>query len=140
VVLCDLQNVDELHKARAINIFAAIKMNIVYMDSKEHDIHACYMSHLPHAISFSLANTVMSHEDPRSIVALAAGGFKDMSRVAKSSPNMWSDIFRQNRQNLLDSIDIFENQMQHVRKLVEDEDYEKLKEWMYKANSLHDIL
>ena len=72
-------------------------MRIVFMDSKEHDVHACYMSHLPHAISYSLANTVMGHEDPKSIIALAAGGFKDMSRIAKSSPDMWTDIFRQNR-------------------------------------------
>ena len=140
VVLCDLEKIDEFHKTRAINIFAGIKMNIIYMNSKEHDIHACYMSHLPHAISFSLANTVMSHEDPKSIIALAAGGFKDMSRVAKSSPNMWSDIFRQNRQNLLDSITLFQGQMQNVKNLVEDENYDELKLWMSKANTLHDIL
>ena len=98
------------------------------------------MSHLPHAISFSLANTVMNHEDPKSIIALAAGGFKDMSRIAKSSPDMWTDIFRQNKDNLLDSIDLFDQQMAKVRKMVEEEKYEELKEWMYKANSLHEIL
>lgn len=140
IVLCDLQHVDELHKNRVINIFETIGMKIVYMDSSNHDVHACFMSHLPHAISFSLATTVMSHEDPNSIVALAAGGFKDMSRVAKSSPHMWSDIFRQNRKNLLHSIDLFQSQMDYAKKLIEDEDYEKLASWMQKANTLHDIL
>jgi prephenate dehydrogenase len=140
IVLCDLEHVQDLHKNRVINIFNTIGMKIVYMDSSNHDVHACFMSHLPHAISFSLATTVMSHEDPNSIIALAAGGFKDMSRVAKSSPQMWSDIFRQNRSNLLHSIDLFQSQMNYAKKLIEDEDYEKLALWMKKANTLHDIL
>jgi len=140
VVLCDLEENDELHKNRAIKIFQDIGMRLVFMKASDHDIHACYMSHLPHAISYSLANTVMNHEDPRSIIALAAGGFKDMSRIAKSSPNMWIDIFKQNRENLLDSIDLFEVHMKKVRQMVENEDYEELNKWMKKANSLHEIL
>ncbi len=140
VVLCDLEDNDDLHKNRAFEIFQAIGMRIVVMNSKQHDIHACYMSHLPHILSFSLANTVMGHEDPKSIIALAAGGFKDMSRIAKSSPRMWGDIFKQNRKNLLDSIDLFESQLQNARKMVEEENYEDLQEWMEKANTLHEIL
>ena len=140
VVLCDLEDNDDLHKNRAFEIFQAIGMRIVVMNSKQHDIHACYMSHLPHILSFSLANTVMGHEDPKSIIALAAGGFKDMSRIAKSSPRMWSDIFKQNRKNLLDSIDLFEEHIKNARKMVEEENYEALEEWMKKANSLHEIL
>jgi prephenate dehydrogenase len=115
-------------------------MRLVFMDSHNHDVHACYMSHLPHAISYSLANTVMNHEDPKSIIALAAGGFTDMSRIAKSSPNMWTDIFKQNRENLLDSIDLFEEHMKKVRSMVENEEYEELEQWMKKANTLHEIL
>ena len=140
VVLCNLEENDELHKEKVIRIFQEIGMRIIYMDAHEHDIHACYMSHLPHAISYSLANTVMNHEDPKSIIGLAAGGFTDMSRVAKSSPDMWTDIFRQNRKNLLNSIDLFEKNMQELRSMVENEDYDKLKVWMKKANSLHEIL
>ncbi|QKF82031.1 prephenate dehydrogenase [Halarcobacter ebronensis] len=140
VVLCNLEDNDNLHVNRAFRLFQEIGMRIVVMDANEHDIHACYMSHLPHAISFSLANTVMNHEDPKSILALAAGGFKDMSRVAKSSPNMWTDIFKQNRKNLLKAIDQFESHMKEVREMVQNEDYEDLKMWMAKANSLHEIL
>jgi len=140
VVLCNLEKNGNMHVNKAFRIFQGIGMRIVVMDSDEHDIHACFMSHLPHAISFSLANTVMGHEDPKSIIALAAGGFKDMSRVAKSSPRMWSDIFKQNRNNLLSSIDLFEEHMKKVRKMVEDENYEELENWMAKANTLHEIL
>ena len=140
VVLCDLEDNTEVHINRAYEIFQAIGMRIVVMNSSRHDIHACYMSHLPHLISFSLANTVMSHEDPNSIIALAAGGFKDMSRIAKSSPIMWSDIFKQNKKNLLDSMDLFEKHLKDARKLIEDENYDELQNWMKKANTLHEIL
>ena len=140
VVLCDLEDNTEVHINRAYEIFQAIGMRIVVMNSSRHDIHACYMSHLPHLISFSLANTVMGHEDPKSIIALAAGGFKDMNRIAKSSPIMWSDIFKQNKKNLLDSMDLFEKHLKDARKLIEDENYDELQNWMKKANTLHEIL
>ena len=140
VVLCNLEDNENHHVSKALSLFQEIGMRIVKMDAKEHDVHACYMSHLPHAISFSLANTVMSHEDPKSIIALAAGGFKDMSRVAKSSPSMWTDIFKQNKENLLDSMDLFQNHMNIVRELIENEKYDELDKWMGKANSLHEIL
>lgn len=140
VVLCNLEKNGNMHVNKAFRIFQNIGMRIVVMDADEHDVHACFMSHLPHAISYSLANTVMGHEDPKSIIALAAGGFKDMSRIAKSSPRMWSDIFKQNRKNLLKSIDLFEEHMKNVRKMIEDENYEELEEWMSKANTLHEIL
>ena len=61
---------------------------------------------------------VMNHESPKDIISLAAGGFKDMSRIAKSSPNMWSDIFRQNRKNLLESLDIYEKQITDIKQML----------------------
>ena len=140
VVLCDLEDNENMHVNKAFKIFQEIGMRIVVMNSHEHDVNACYISHLPHLISFSLANTVMSHQNPKEIIALAAGGFKDMSRIAKSSPRMWGDIFKQNRQNMLESIKSFEDQMNEAKKMIEDERYEELEDWMKKANSLHEIL
>ena len=140
VVLCDLEDNANIHVNKAFKIFQEIGMRIVVMNSHEHDVNACYISHLPHLISFGLANTVMSHQNPKEIIALAAGGFKDMSRIAKSSPRMWGDIFKQNRQNMLESIKSFEDQMNEAKKMIEDERYEELEDWMKKANSLHEIL
>lgn len=140
VVLCDLEDNANMHVNKAFKIFQEIGMRIVVMNSHEHDVNACYISHLPHLISFGLANTVMSHQNPKEIIALAAGGFKDMSRIAKSSPRMWGDIFKQNRQNMLESIKSFEDQMNEAKKMIEEERYEDLENWMKKANSLHEIL
>lgn len=140
VVLCELERNSELHKSRAIEIFQALNMQIVYMNAKEHDLHAAYISHLPHAISYALANSVLKQEDPKTVLALAAGGFRDMSRIAKSSPNMWSDIFKQNSTNLLHAIESFEFELSEVKKMIKDENTEALKEWMKSATTLHKIL
>ncbi len=140
VVLCDLEDNSNKHVNKAFRIFQDIGMRIVVMDSHEHDINACFISHLPHLISFSLANTVMSNQNPKEIISLAAGGFKDMSRIAKSSPRMWGDIFKQNRENMLNSIKSFEEQMNIAKKMIEEERYEELENWMIKANTLHEIL
>ncbi|HIP02513.1 MAG TPA: prephenate dehydrogenase [Campylobacterales bacterium] len=140
VVLCDIEKNSPLHKQRAIDIFNALKMKIVYMNAKAHDLHAAYISHLPHAISYALANSVLKQEDPKSILALAAGGFRDMSRIAKSSPNMWSDIFQQNSTNLLHAIEGFERELTTVKKMIKEEDDEGLKKWMRSATTLHKIL
>ena len=140
VVLCDTKNSGDFHKDRATQIFSHIGMKIVFMDPIEHDRHASFISHLPHAISYALANSVIGQEDPKSILLLAAGGFKDMSRLAKSSPTMWSDIFKQNRENLLTSIELFEKELKKCKKMVEENDYEKLEQWMGDATTLHKIL
>ncbi len=140
VVLCDTQRNSSFHKNRVEELYKKLGMKIFYMGASEHDKHAAFISHLPHAISYSLANTVMSQEDPISILALAGGGFRDMSRVAKSSPVMWRDVFKQNRKNLLNSIDLFEKEMKKVRELIELENWEALEIWMQKATTLHKII
>ncbi len=140
VVLCDLEKSGVYQQNVAKKIFADIGMNIVCMDAKEHDRHAAFISHMPHAISYALANSVMAQEDSKSIIALAGGGFKDMSRIAKSSPNMWEDIFRQNKANVLEAIHSFQSELKKCQKMVENEEWETLNDWMREANTLHDIL
>ena len=140
VVLCDIQDSGEKQKKLAIEIFTKMKMHIVYMDSISHDLHTAYISHLPHAISFALANSVLKQEDPKSILTLAGGGFKDMSRIAKSSPIMWSDIFKQNRKNLLKTLKTFQDELDTMKILIEKGEWDELKKWMSKANSLHNII
>ncbi|NKQ40518.1 MAG: prephenate dehydrogenase [Sulfurovum sp.] len=140
VVLCDLKDSGEKQQNMAKNFFAKIGMKIFYMEAKEHDKHAAYISHMPHALSYALANSVMKQENPKAIIALAGGGFKDMSRIAKSSPNMWRDVFHQNKEYLLDGIECFSEELDMCKKFVEEESWEELHQWMTKANDLHKIL
>ncbi len=140
VVLCDMEASGDSHKNRIIQLFSHIGMKIVFMNSHEHDIHASFISHLPHALSYALAKSVMGQEDPKSILLLAGGGFKDMSRIAKSSPLMWSDIFKQNRDNLIKSIDLFENELLKCKQMIKEGNWEDLEKWMGEATTLHKIL
>ena len=140
VVLCDLEKSGAHQEKVAKALFTDIGMNIVCMDAKEHDRHAAFISHMPHALSYSLANSVMKQEASKSIIALAGGGFKDMSRIAKSSPNMWEDIFRQNKSNVLEAINAFQSELKKCQRMVENEEWEALNHWMEDANTLHDIL
>ena len=140
MVFCDIEESGEHQRKLAKKIFTDLGMKIFYMGAEEHDRHAAFISHMPHALSYSLANAVMKQENPKAIIALAGGGFRDMSRIAKSSPNMWTDIFRQNRDNLLLAIRCFKGELEHCEKLVENEEWEALYAWMQRANKLHDIL
>jgi len=140
MVICDIEKSGEYQKGVAVSLFREIHSKIVFMNAKEHDRHAAFISHMPHAVSYAIAQSVMKQEHPKSIIALAGGGFKSMSRIAKSSPTMWEDIFRQNRENLLESIDAFNQEMMLCRELIENEKWEELHHWMSEANSLHDIL
>jgi len=115
-------------------------MEIVYMDAAEHDKHAAYISHMPHALSFALANSIISQEDPNAIVALAGGGFRDMSRIAKSSPQMWEDVFRQNSEHLCDTIDLLSDELKLCKSYIKEKKWDELNQWMQNANKLHDIL
>jgi len=140
VVLCDMENSGEHQQEIAVRIFSGLHMQLYYMQAHEHDRHAAFISHMPHAISYSIANTVLAQEDKYSILALAAGGFRSMSRLAKSSPAMWEDIFRQNRENLLDAIDLFEKELYRLKKSIKEEDWESVHKRMESGKKLHDIL
>ncbi|CAA6819262.1 MAG: Prephenate and/or arogenate dehydrogenase (unknown specificity) (EC (EC [uncultured Sulfurovum sp.] len=140
VVLCDIELSGKHQQDVAIQLFTDIGMQLVYMGAKEHDRHAAFISHMPHALSYALANSVMKQEDNESILTLAGGGFKDMSRIAKSSPKMWEDIFRQNKTNVLKSIHTLQSELKRCEKMIENEEWTELNMWMDEANTLHDIL
>jgi prephenate dehydrogenase len=140
VVLCDLEDSGAHQREVARKIFKALEMKKYFMKSNEHDRHAAFISHMPHAISYSLANTVMKQEKRDNILALAAGGFRSMSRLAKSSPYMWEDIFRQNKENLLEAITLFENELSELKKDIQNDEWQKVHQLMADGNKLHDIL
>ena len=139
VVLCDLEQSGKFQQDIAKKIFKALNMKQYYMSAKEHDRHAAFISHMPHAISYSLANTVMNQENKNDILALAAGGFRSMSRLAKSSPYMWEDIFRQNKTNLLEAIELFEKELSKLKEDIKNDEWSDVHKNIEAGSKLHDI-
>ncbi len=140
VVLCDLEESGTHQQETAVRIFSGIHMRLSYMHAHEHDRHAAFISHMPHVVSFSLANSVLAQEDRYNILAMAAGGFRSMSRLAKSSPHMWEDIFKQNKGNLLDAIEVFQTELEQFKKEIKNDEWEKVGDKMRTGNKLHEIL
>ncbi|AGZ82304.1 prephenate dehydrogenase [Campylobacter fetus] len=140
VVVCDDKNAGENHVKRAVEILSHAGMKIVFMDSKSHDHHVGIISHLPHIISYSLVSSTLKEEDKRNILLLAGGSFSGMARIAKSSPQMWLDIFKQNRLNVLNAINSFKNELEICENMIANEQWDELKAWMQTARGLRDIL
>jgi prephenate dehydrogenase len=140
MVVCNIEDSGKEQVKRAFDIFNFLEMKIKIMDASEHDRHAAFISHMPHIVSFSIANAVLKQEDKEHIVTLAAGGFRDMSRLAKSNPHMWRDIFKENKKNLLDSIEAFKSELKKAKDLIENEKWDELYEWMKTGNELHKIM
>lgn len=139
-VLCDSEVAADTHQKRAVEIFSHLGMKITFMDSISHDHHAAIISHLPHAISFALANYVMKEEDKKNIVHLGGSSFKGMSRIAKSSPAMWESIFKQNKNNIISSIEHFQKELEYCKKMIAADDLNSLDKWMKAANELRGVL
>jgi len=92
---------------KKIEIFwQSLGTKVVLMSAKAHDAMVSKISHLPHLLAYALCNTVSKKE-----LAIAGSGFRDTTRIAKSSPAMWEEIFIQNKKSLLKAIRLFEQNL-----------------------------
>ncbi len=139
LVICDFEDSGKRQQKLSVSLFNELNMRIHYMSASEHDRHAAFISHMPHVISYSIANTVLSQEKKEDILTLAAGGFRSMSRLAKSSPNMWEDIFRQNSNNIIEAVELFEDELKELKESIKRGDYKYLNKKMQNANRLQEI-
>ncbi len=85
----------------------------------DHDRVFAAVSHLPHLLSFALVNEIASRDDSAELLDFAAGGFRDFTRIAASSPEMWRDIVLQNRDALLAELDRYGARLAVFRELIE---------------------
>jgi len=101
--------------------------NVVSMPAAEHDKLLGAVSHLPHLAAFALVNAVNKQKtDEFDPLSFAAGGFKDFTRIASSSPEMWRDITLANRDALKQQIDILMDELQNIRVALQASDKESL--------------
>lgn len=118
-----------------------LEMHLIDMNAQDHDIHTAYISHISHITSYALANTVLEKErEEDTIFQLASSGFSSTVRLAKSHPEMWVPIFRQNKENVLDVLNEHISQLRKFKSALEKENYEYLEELIRNANKIRGIL
>jgi len=141
MILCETEKTNSTLLSVAIEMFKSLGMNIKTMDAIEHDKHIAYVSHLSHISSFMLGKTVMDKEDDdQTIYDMAGSGFESTVRLAKSSPEMWSSIFIENKKNIIESLDEYILNINNFKKLIESSDQENLNTEMKKINGIKEIL
>ena len=140
-IICDPQD-SSCDAVKLIeDLYTVLNMRTIEMSAENHDVHTAYVSHISHITSFALALTVLDKEkDEKHIFDLASGGFSSTVRLAKSSPDMWTPILSQNRDNILHVMDTYIEKMNAFRHAIADGDEEKVRDLIEDANRIRRII
>ncbi len=140
-IICEVEKTTFKLQEKALELFTAMGMRIRYMDPKSHDKHIAYVSHLSHISAFMLWKTVINKEkDEQDIFDMAGSGFESTVRLAKSSPAMWTPIFKQNRKQVVKTLDEYISNLSKFKELLEKEDYDAIYNEMQSVNKIKEIL
>lgn len=108
---------------------------IHYLSAEEHDAVFAAVSHLPHLLAYALVGDIASRENADRLFQYAASGFRDFTRIAGSSPEMWRDISLANRQALLAELDAYTAQLASLRTMLLSADGAALEQVYARAQS-----
>ncbi|EIM76379.1 prephenate dehydrogenase [Nitritalea halalkaliphila LW7] len=140
-IVCEMERTDLHLKEKAYALLESLNMKLRFMDPEEHDRHLAFVSHLSHATSFMLGETVLQKmEDDRHIFDMAGSGFASTVRLAKSSPAMWTPIFLENRSHMLDALDRYIANLQELRGTLDRGDSAALHARLKAINRIQTIL
>jgi len=140
-IICDMARSNQKALEAITNLYMALNMRLIFMNSKEHDLHTAYVSHISHLTSFALALTVLDKEkNDRNILNLASGGFDSTVRLAASSAEMWVPVFDQNRDHVIEVIDTYIAKMNLFKSYISEGENEKVGELIHAANQIQTTL
>ncbi|TDU43887.1 prephenate dehydrogenase [Gelidibacter sediminis] len=140
-IICEVEKTAFKLQEKALQLFVDLGMRIRYMNPEAHDKHIAYVSHLSHISAFMLGKTVIDKEkNERDIFDMAGSGFASTVRLAKSSPEMWTPIFKQNKANVLETLDEYISNLTKFRALMHDDDFEAIYSEMKNTNHIKEIL
>ncbi|MCM3163093.1 prephenate dehydrogenase [Metabacillus litoralis] len=123
------------------SVLEGTKANFIEMTPNEHDEVTGVISHFPHIVAASLVYQAKNHEEQFPLVKrLAAGGFRDITRIASSSPSMWRDILLHNKEPLLHLFDEWISEMERVKEFVANEEADNLFSYFQYAKKYRDGL
>jgi prephenate dehydrogenase len=140
-IVCEVEKTTFKLQEKALKLFTDIGMRIRYMNPEAHDKHIAYVSHLSHISAFMLGKTVIEKEkNERDIFDMAGSGFASTVRLAKSSPEMWTPIFKQNKTNVIETLDEYITNLTQFKELMKSDDFEAIYTEMKNTNHIKDIL
>jgi len=140
-IICEVEDTAFKLQEKALKLFNDIGMRIRYMKPKAHDKHIAYVSHLSHISSFMLGKTVIEKEkNERDIFDMAGSGFESTVRLAKSSPEMWTPIFEQNKTNVIETLEEYIQNLEQFKEFMKNDDFEAIFNEMKNTNHIKEIL
>lgn len=140
-IICEVEKTAFKLQEKALKLFTDIGMRVRYMNPEAHDKHIAYVSHLSHISAFMLGKTVIEKEkNERDIFDMAGSGFASTVRLAKSSPAMWTPIFKQNKDNVIETLEEYINNLTHFKDMMKNDDFEAIFNEMENTNHIKDIL
>ncbi len=140
-IICELDKTSTALSLQVITLFEAMGMRIRYMTAVDHDKHIAYVSHLSHISSFMLGKTVIDKENNESdIFDMAGSGFESTVRLAKSSPAMWTPIFEQNKENVIETLTEYIQNLNQFKAYMENNNFEAVYTEMKNTNHIKKIL
>jgi len=140
-IICEVEKTTFKLQEKALQLFTALGMRIRYMDPEAHDKHIAYVSHLSHISSFMLGKTVIDKEtEEQDIFDMAGSGFESTVRLAKSSPAMWTPIFKQNKEQVVNTLEEYISNLTNFKELLENGDYDAIYNEMQSVNRIKEIL
>lgn len=140
-IICEVEKTAFKLQEKVLQLFSDLGMRIRYMNPEAHDKHIAYVSHLSHISSFMLGKTVIEKEkNERDIFDMAGSGFESTVRLAKSSPEMWTPIFEQNKDNVIETLNEYINNLNQFKSLMESDQFDEIYMEMKNTNRIKDIL
>lgn len=140
-IVCNSQENSKDAVEKVEDLFKILKMDIIHMNALEHDRHIAFVSHLSHISSFALGLTVLKLEkDEKSIFNLAGSGFASTVRLAKSSPDMWAPIFKQNAPHISAALEGYIEQLMLFKETIDEGLMTETYDMISTANQISRIL
>lgn len=139
-IMCPLDNTDDSKTEMLKNIILSIGGIPIRMTPENHDFVTGSISHLPHVVASCLVNYVADNDVDNSMKQLAAGGFRDITRIASSSPVMWQNICLSNKEPILDILDKFTHILSEFRDKLAKDDFDYIYNYFNNAKLCRDSM
>lgn len=137
-ILTPPEGSDETEIGRLSEFWESMGSQVALMDAKRHDMVLATTSHVPHLIAYTLVGTAMDMETVtrNDVVKYSAGGFRDFTRIAASDPQMWRDVFLQNKDGVLEVVDRFIEDLSALKRAIRWDDGDTLLEHFSKTRDV----